>query len=101
MEINIESIYLPSEQVVARKIEDEIIIVPIQDGIADFDDAIFSLNETGQKVWEFLSEEVTLKEICNRLATIYDADVKEITKDVNELIKILLEKTLIIEKSDE
>ena len=95
MKIDLNSIYVPSDKVVARKIDDEIIIVPIQNGLADLDDAMFSLNETGQIVWEQLSNKLTVKQVCHRLTELFDAEFHEIKEDVVELISRLLEKDLI------
>ena len=49
-EINIDKIYIPSEDVVARLIEGELIIVPLVAGIGDMDDELFTLNETGRAI---------------------------------------------------
>jgi len=44
-EININKVYTLSENIVARDIQGELIIVPITSGIGDFEDEIFTLNE--------------------------------------------------------
>ena len=44
--------YVPSEDIVAREIEGELIIVPLAAGIGDMEDELFSLNETGREIWE-------------------------------------------------
>jgi len=98
MGIDLESIYIPSDKVVARKIEDELIIVPIQNGFADLDDAMFSLNETGQAVWEKLgSSHNSVKSLCSGLADEFDADFEEIQNDVMDLLDQLYQKKLIIQ----
>ena len=55
-EINLKTIYIPSEKVVPRLIKDKLIIVPIEDGVADFNNAMYSFNETGTKVWAALNK---------------------------------------------
>ena len=97
MGIDLESIYIPSSKVVSRKIEDEIIIVPIQEGFADLNDAMFSLNETGQAVWENLDLNNTVRFICSKLVDEFDAEFDEIKKDVVDLLDQLYQKKLIIE----
>lgn len=97
MGIDLESIYIPSSKVVARKIEDEIIIIPIQDGFADLNDAMFSLNETGQAVWEMLDPNNSVKSICSNLVDEFDAEFDEIKEDVVDLLDKLYQKKLIIE----
>ena len=48
----LNSVYIPSEDIVAREIEGEIIIVPLSAGIGDAEDDLFSLNETGRAFWK-------------------------------------------------
>ncbi len=96
MGINPESIYIPSSKVVTRKIEDEIIIVPIEDGFADLNDAMFSLNETGQAVWEKLDPNKSVENICSDLVDEFNEAYEKIKKDVVALLDELYEKKLII-----
>ena len=43
--------YRMSEDVVARNIQGEFIIIPIVSGIVDMEDEIFSLNQIGRAAW--------------------------------------------------
>ena len=43
--------YIPSDKIVSREIEGELIIVPLVAGIADMEDELFTLNETGREIW--------------------------------------------------
>ena len=54
MDIKLDLIYVPSEDVVARIIEDEIIIVPLVAGIGDADEELYTMNETGRAIWQRL-----------------------------------------------
>ena len=45
--LTLDMICAPSEDVVAREIEGEIVIVPLASGIGDMEDELFTLNETG------------------------------------------------------
>ena len=47
--------YAPSDGVVAREIEGEVVIVPLKAGIGDLEDELYSLNETGRGVWRLLN----------------------------------------------
>lgn len=49
-EIVLDSIYFLSQDVVARDIEGELIIVPLTSGIGDSEDEIFTLNDTGRAI---------------------------------------------------
>ena len=52
--VSLEKVYKPSDDVVARKIEGEFIIVPLTAGIGDMEDDLFSLDEVGLAIWERL-----------------------------------------------
>ncbi len=91
-------IYAPSEDVVAREIEGEIIIVPLTAGIGDAEDDLFSLNETGRAFWKLLDGKKTLAQIAKTLAEKYDAPPARIEKDILGLAAELLKRRLISEQ---
>lgn len=95
--INANIRYTPSDKVVPRKIKDKLIIVPIEDGVADFNDAMFSFNETGTKIWDCIEQKKSLEEICTTLSDEYNADTDRIEKGVLKLVNTLLEKGIIQE----
>ena len=66
--IDLNSVCTRSGDVVAREIEGEILIVPLVAGIGDTDDELYTLNETGQAIWEKLDGERTLNEVAASLA---------------------------------
>ena len=94
--ITSESVFVPSEDVVTREIEGEIILVPITRGIGDLDD-IYSLNETGRAIWQSLDGKRSLVEIVTSLADQYSAPHDEIEKDVHGFIGELLRRKMIID----
>jgi hypothetical protein len=55
--ISLDNAYAVSEDVVAREIEGEIIIVPLVAGIGDMEYELYTLNETGKAVWARLDAE--------------------------------------------
>lgn len=95
--IKMASIYTASDKIVARMIEDELLIVPIEEGIADFDDALYSLNNTGQAIWKLLEQKKSVTAICMDLAQEYDQTVEAIEKDVIDLLNKLLNMGIIVE----
>ena len=94
--INLNSVYLPSEKVITREIEGELIIVPIESGVADFDDALYSLNDTGSVIWNLLDRRRTVNNICSILSESYSAPLAEIEKDALLLLEKLLSLGIII-----
>ncbi len=97
--IEFNKIYIPSDKVVARQIEDELIIVPIESGTfnAEFDYALYSLKSTGKDIWERLDKKITIKKICSELSEEYDAPENIIKKDVINLLDELFSKGIIVE----
>ncbi len=96
--IDLQDIYICSDKIVARKIEDELIIVPIGDSVVDFENALYTLNEIGQDVWGRLSEGTTVNKLCSALVEDYDAPFEAIKEDVLTLLQELLDKNLIVKK---
>lgn len=94
--IDMDKIYSPSKKIVSREIDGEIIIIPIEDGFADLNDAIFSFNKTGCLIWEKLCSGNTPRQISEHLAKKYDSPLETIEKDILELIKELYDKKIII-----
>jgi hypothetical protein len=78
----LEKIFSPSADVVVRKIEGETIIIPIVAGIGDLEDDLYTLNETGQAVWEKLDGKRTVQDIVFELSAEYLAPAETIREDV-------------------
>lgn len=96
--IDTGDIYVPSGDVVARVIEDEIIIVPLTAGIGDLEDDLFTLNDIGRTIWEKLDGEKSAQDIVNELAPEYDGSIEEITADVSGFLQELLNRKMIVGK---
>lgn len=84
--ISLDQTYSPSEDVVARLIDGELILVPLAAGVGDAEDALFTLNETGQAIWNLLDGKRSLRDIAVQLAAGYEAPPGEIEEDVIGLI---------------
>lgn len=95
--INLDNVYVPSENIVAREVQGEFIIIPITSGIADMEDELFSLNETGRAVWKRLDGKTTLDNIVKDLSSEFEVSGDEIKKDVLGLTEELLNRKMIIE----
>jgi len=93
----LDKIYKPSDDVVARELQGELIIIPITSGVGDLEDAIFTLNPTGREVWNRLDGRKRLKEIAKDLACVYSGTIEEIEKDIAGLIQELLKRRILVE----
>lgn len=94
-----DAIYAPSEDIVAREIEGELIIVPLVSGIGDMEDDLFTLNETGRAIWKKLDGEKSLKDVAEELSMEFDAPAGEIEADVIGLVGELLNRRMLVEVS--
>ena len=94
--MDLANIFKPSEEIVAREIEDEIIIVPLTSGIADMEDELFTLNDTAKDIWRKLDGQRSLQQIIDELAQEYDAEKEKISQDVAGLIAELEKRKIVI-----
>ncbi|MGO8734254.1 MAG: PqqD family protein [Terriglobia bacterium] len=81
-QLNLNVVCAPSEDVVAREIEGEIVIVPLVAGIGDAEDELYTLSPTGQAIWQKLDGQRTLKDVAAALADKFDAPLASIENDV-------------------
>ena len=95
--IDIEKVYVPSKDVVAREVHGEFVIIPITSCIGELEDEIFSLNKTGLAIWNSLNGNVTLKEVIHALAQEFHAPYARIETDVIGLTQELLKRNIIVE----
>lgn len=79
--ISITSIPSRSDRVVVRRINDECLLIPLTDDIADMD-SLYRLNETGAFIWELIDGRRDIKEITSRVAEEFDVDQREAEKDI-------------------
>ena len=94
---DLDSIYVPSEDIVAREIEGELIIVPIASGIGDMEDELYAFNETGKAVWDKLDGKKSLNKLIEELSVEFEASPGEIKEDVVGIVKELLKRRILIE----
>lgn len=97
VEVSLEKIYLPSEDIVAREIEGEVIIVPLVAGIGDMDDELYTLNESGQAIWKLLDGRRNLREVTAELVEEYDGE--EIAQDVLGFVGEMVRRRILVEAS--
>lgn len=95
--MDMTSVFVPSEDIVARFIEGELIIVPLAAGIGDMEDELYTLNDTGKDIWRLLDGKNTLRDIALKLAEEYEADPGEIEQDVRGLVEELARRRFLVE----
>jgi hypothetical protein len=95
--VTLDAVYALSDDVVARNIEGEIIIVPLVSSIGGIDDALYTLNETGQAIWERLDGQRSLRDVIANLADEFEAADGVIEADVLGLVKELVKRKILVE----
>ncbi len=95
--VNLDIIYALSEDVVAREIEGELIIVPLATGIGEDEDDLFTMNQTGKEIWNRLNGENRLKDVVEELSTEFAAPAREIEKDVVAFVRELMKRKMLVE----
>ncbi len=96
MSISVEDVYRPSDDVVAREIEGEIIIVPLVAGIGDMEDELFTLNDTGKAIWDKLDGRRSLADVVAELTPEFAAEDGAIERDVLGLVAELVERRMLV-----
>lgn len=82
---------------VARKIADEYLLVPIQRQVADLG-AVYALNEVGARVWELLGQGMQQEGICVQIESEFDAPPEQIRDDVARFLAQMKEIQAVIEQ---
>lgn len=85
-----DDVFARNEQVVSRKIVDELILVPMRKNVADME-TLYTLNEVGARVYELIDGERPVREIVSTVVREFDVTEKQAETDVREFIEQLLE----------
>jgi len=94
--ISREAVYRPSDDLVVREIDGQLIIVPIGAGIGDLEDELYALNDTARVVWAKLDGARTVGLVVDELAREYSAPADEIDADVVGLLEELLKRRMVV-----
>jgi len=87
----LNKVYKKDPNMVGRKIEDEIILVPIKRDAADLE-AIYNLNnEVSVKIWELIDGKRSIREIKDKILEEFNVKEEKLEKDLEEFVSDLLE----------
>ncbi len=96
--LSMNAVCLPSEEVAAREIEGEVIIVPLFSGAGDADEEFYTLNDTGRSIWLKLDGQRTLTEVASLVAGEFDVPESELQADIIEFIEEMTGRRLLTVK---
>ena len=85
-----------SDDVVARLIEGQLLIVPLVSGVGDLEDELYTLNETGRAIWEKLDGNRTIDEVAREMAREFDVAEEAVLLDVINLVEDLLGRKILV-----
>lgn len=91
----LDKVYNKSDSIVSRKIADEFILVPIRQNVGDLE-SIYTLNETGARIWELIDGKIKVEEIKEKLIEEFEVTPEEVEKDIIEHLMQLEEIKAII-----
>ncbi len=94
--VHLEGVYTVSDNVVARLIEGELVIVPLVGGLGDADDELYTLNETGHAMWGKLDGVRTLRAVAAELDEQFSAAPGVVEADVLGLVAELLHRRFLV-----
>lgn len=77
-----------SEDIVFRKIADEMILVPIRNKVGDLQ-SIYTLNEVGARIWELIDGKRVVSEIKEIILKEFQATPEQIEEDLEEFLQKL------------
>lgn len=84
--ISVSSIPSHSPRVVFRRINDECLLIPLTDNIADMD-SLYRLNETGVFIWELIDGKCNIRDITAMMAEEFEVDPDEAEKDIMQFLE--------------
>jgi Coenzyme PQQ synthesis protein D (PqqD) len=96
--LNLNTVCAPSQDVVAREIEGEMLIIPVVAGIGEEGDELYTLSETGQAIWQKLDGQRTLRDVADLLTDEFDAPNGEIENHVLGFVSALTRRGLVVTK---
>lgn len=86
----LERQYTRHEHFVFRRIQDEMLLVPIKDNVGDMG-CIYNLNEVGAFIWEHMNGENRLGDIIKMMVEEFDVSSERAKEDLCEFVRQLEE----------
>ncbi len=100
MTLSLEAYIRVNDQVIARQVADEYILVPMFRSSEEID-CIFNLNQTGAAIWERLDGKKQIRVLVDELLELYDGDRAVIEQEVLTFLDELAEAGIVTVVDDE
>jgi Coenzyme PQQ synthesis protein D (PqqD) len=86
--------YERNHEVVCRKIEGELILVPIRSGVGDLN-SLYTLNPVGSLLWEFMTDGHTIDEMVERVCDEFEVTAPQAQQDIEAFLDSLMAEQLV------
>lgn len=96
--VQLPAIYIRSNDVIARTIDNQLLIIPLTAGMVDADDSLYTLTPTAQDIWNLLDGERTLLDVVDILSVKYEVSTDTLEEDVLGFITEMVNEKLIRQK---
>jgi hypothetical protein len=70
---------------VARSVNSELVLVPLNNQVADMT-ALFNLNEVGQFIWNEIQEGITFDSLVEKIVSAYDVEKDTASEDLQSFL---------------
>jgi Coenzyme PQQ synthesis protein D (PqqD) len=87
--------FIRNQEVVSRKIDGELLIVPIRSGVGDLN-SLYTLNAVGSVLWDFMTEGHTVGEMVQRICEEFEVTKTQARKDIEVFLDSLVEEKLVL-----
>lgn len=95
MDDRMSAVYSHDPNIVSRSIAGETILVPIRKSVGEMD-SLYTLNETGARIWELIDGQRTLAEVGEQVLAEFDVQADQAQGDLLELVEALLERGALV-----
>lgn len=85
----LDKIYITTDQVISRKIVDELILVPLRRSVAEME-SLYTLNDVGARIYELIDGRRTAREIAAIIVDEFVVSQEQAEADVLEFLNKLL-----------
>ena len=86
--MNIENLYKLKSRFVARKVGNEVVVVPLVNNVAQME-RLYTLNETAGFLWENLNETATVESLKTALHENFDVEDSVAERDIQNFLENL------------
>ena len=92
--ISVDVRFVRNHDVVARKIQGELIIVPVRRGVGDLN-SLYTLNPVGAALWDFMNEGHTVSEMVERVCEEFEVTAAQARQDIESFLDSLMQEHLV------